>query len=445
MKHLLVLPEHTYAGYCSTGANKDWVACLAIEREAQESNPSTISETTEVVYVSLHGPHGGNLLVDTPKKLTMKQARVHFSKKCREKDGKAYTHVPFAPYLPTFGRPFGLPLMMPPKEEQLYDGEITSSESTTTETVPTLRYQVSIVKAAPLEKLQQLFNGLSYGVTEKVNGERCLLVFDGQYLRAYNRRGKPMSAPPTGAAHLCKLDCPFVIDGERLTGDLGGYFVAFDLLEWAQKPFTAFSYNMRITTLEEAMYQAGLLSAKRSTPTLAQSRSNSTANGLCLLVAAAGADNAFQVVEEVQAASGEGIIVRRLESPYEESPLKFKFLADIDAFVIAINDGVAQGSLKFGVLRSSDRAIIEVANVRSGLTDTDIRAVRTLLERGEHPVFTITFLPIRTIGLQLVEPRTTIARLRTDKNAGECTTDQFGPEKASLIAHAKPVHGMMFL
>jgi hypothetical protein len=443
MTHLVALREYTYAGYCSTGGNKDWVACLAIETDDQQSASPAIDETMEVVYLCLHGPHGGNMVVEVPKRLTMKQARTHFAKKCREKDGKAYKPVPFASYLPAFGRPFGLALREASGEGQSVDKEEASPENAPAgAAAPGLDYQVVSVKAAPLERIQQLLVGDRYGVSEKVNGEQCVLVFDGEMLTAYNRRGKLMSAPPAGAAHLSRLGCPFVIDGERLTGDAGGHFVAFDLLAWNREAMTSSSYVVRITTLEEAMLQANLLIAQRSTPTFVDARANSRETGLVLLVAGVGTDLARQVVEQIQGSSGEGIVIRRLESPYEESPLKFKFLADLDAFVIGVNDGVAEGSLKFGVIRSTDGATIEVANVRSGFVDADVRAVREMLKRGERPVFTVRYLPIRTIGIQLVEPRSGMAFLRSDKEAQECTTEQFGPEKASMIAQATSITGL---
>lgn len=201
---------------------------------------------------------------------------------------------------------------------------------------------------------------------------------------------------------------------------------------------------VRITTLENAMYQAGLFVSARSTPTFAEACANSTVDTLSLLVAASGAEIAHRVITSIQATSGEGIVVRRLEADYAESPLKFKFVADIDAFVIAINDGLAEGSLKLGVLRPEDQAILEIANVRSGFTDADIRAVRSILEQGERPVFTVTYLPIRTIDIKLVEPRSGMAFLRSDKDASECTTDQFGPEKTKFIAKAKTIDAAHF-
>lgn len=440
MTQLMVLAQHTYAGHCATGgSNKIWAACLAIETDDLQPQPPRIDETTEVVYLSLHGSHGGNMVIDPPKKLAMQQARAHFQKKCREKEGKAYVSIPFASYLPMFGRPFGLSLISAAGEGQRDIGATIDAPIPEDEVTPLLNYQPVIVKAIPQEKLQQLLADESYGVSEKVNGERCLLVFDGERLAAYNRRGRRMSSPPTGAAHLRRLGCPFVIDGERLTRDLAGHFVAFDLLEWSGDAFISLPYQMRITTLEDAMLRAGLISSSCWTPTWEEASANSTVPQLSLLIGATGLNITSQVVADVQASSGEGIVLRRLLANYSESPLKWKFVADLDAFVLSVNDGLAEGSLKFGLLRPLDGAIIEVANVRSGFSDLDVRTVRTMLERGERPVFTITYLPARTLGIQLVEPRSSMELLRTDKDAFQCTTEQFGAEKASVIAQAKPV------
>lgn len=446
MTHLLVLAEHTYAGYCSTGAKKDWAACLVIETNDQNANPPAIEETTEVVYLSIHGPHGGNMVVDPPKKLPMKQALRHFAKKCREKEHKAYQPVPFASYLPALGRPFGLPLIAAEKGEQTKEPDVPVARTTQDETALMLNYHAVIVKAVPQEKIQRLLQSGHYGISEKVNSERCLLVSDGEQLAAYNRRGMRMSTVPTGAIHLCRLGCPFVIDGERLTGNLAGHFVAFDLLEWKREIFTSFSYITRIMTLQEALFQAGLLVSLHATPTFDDARANSTVSDLSLLVSVAGAQIAPGVVVDIEASYGEGIVVRRLEADYAECPLKWKFVADLDAFVIGINDSdIAEGSLKFGIIRSEDAMVIEVANVRAGFTDDDIRTIRTMLAQGERPVFTITYLPIRTIGIQLVEPRSGMDRLRTDKSASECTTEQFDAAKAPIIARAKPVAGRTLL
>jgi hypothetical protein len=442
MKHLIILPDSTYAGHCTSGgSNKDWAACLAFEQDEQDDSVSALDDASEVVYLGLHGPHGGNLIVDPPKKFTLGQARAHFTKKCREKDGKAYVHVPFAPFLSAFGRPFGLTLVLPSGERPSTEGsEVPTSAAAST--TPILRHQACTVKAITSEHLSQLVRDPRYGLTEKINGERCLLVFDGKQLAAFNRKGQRMSAPPDGALHLCRLASPFVIDGERLIGAQAGHYVAFDLIEWNNQPFADPSYAMRMTILQMAMQQAGLLLEMRPTPTYAKARVNSMQPELLLLTPAVGEQDIQRAIKEIEVSAGEGVIVRRLEAGYAESPLKYKFVAEMDVFVIAINEGPGGGSLKMGVVRVPDQAVIEVANVRAGLTEADLRVIRQMLEEGKRPVFTVRYLPKRSIGLHLVEPRTRMAWLRTDKEAFECTTDQFDASKTALIAHAKPVAGI---
>jgi hypothetical protein len=157
-----------------TSGNKDWAACLAVETDDQQTSSPMIAETTEVIYLSIYGPHGGNVVVDPPKRLAMTQARKHFRKKCREKDGKAYAHVPFAPYLPAFGRPFGLSLLASAEGGKVDGGEDLSAHAQEDETTPLLNYQAVVVKDAPLAKIQQLLAGESYALSEKVNGERFM-------------------------------------------------------------------------------------------------------------------------------------------------------------------------------------------------------------------------------------------------------------------------------
>lgn len=435
--YLLVLNDRIYAGHCTSGSSdKVWAACLAIETSAEQGMPPDVSDTTEVVYLSVYGRRGSNLNVTPPKRLPLRDAQKLFKKKCGEKDGEAYAHVPFAPFVSTFGYPLGFPLVARLAEEEV--SVITPASAP----VSALSYVACVVKDVRQDKLQQLLQDPDYGLTEKVDGERCIIVFDGQELAAFNRKGKQMMTVPAGALHLRQLGCRFVIDGERMMGALAGHFVAFDLLEWGEEPFTAWSYVRRITTLEEAMLNAGLLLEDRSTPTHLLARSNSACSDLALLVAAPGEQYGQRVINAVRAASGEGIIVRNLTGDYQMSPLKFKFVTDLEAFVIAANDGLEAGSLKFGLVRP-DGAVIEIANVRSGFNAAEINAVRQMLDRGERPVFKVTYLPKRTVGLLLVEPKSGMSMLRSDKDAAECTTDQLGEEKAELVAQAKPLQSVL--
>jgi hypothetical protein len=284
----------------------------------------------------------------------------------------------------------------------------------------------------------------AYGVTEKVDGTRCVLEYDdnSKALRAYNRRGQEQPAVPDAAPSLIQLGCPFLIDSERMEGGKAGEYVMFDLLEWQGEDVRSWPYSRRIATLENALRDANLIGWGGATV----ARAGQVVPGLTLLVPAVTPEDKAQVLAEVQSAGGEGIIVRALHGPsvtgntrYE---LKYKLLAEIDAFVIGIKPGLATGSARLALVRPSDGAILEVGNVRSGLRDKDIAELREMLARGEQPVLSVSFLKARTVGITLVEPTTSISSLRTDKLASECTTDQLvevlGNSRVAMIASATP-------
>ncbi len=442
MKHLLILPEHIYAGHCTSGSsNKVWAAILAVELDEQQKAPPAVSDVTEVVYLSVWGPHGGDLRVGEPKRLAIKDALKLYVKKCREKDGEGYAHVPFTPFLPAFGSPLGLTLVTPPAVDQP-ESDATSPDRCADDTALPLKYVACAVRAVGGDRLRHLLASPDFGIEEKVNGERCLIFSDGRDVVAYNRRGRPMSAPPSGALHLLRLGRPFVIDGERLTGDQGGHFVAFDLLELGSEPFTAYPYSQRILTLIQVMLQAGLIWQGVATPTHVLALANSTVAELTLLATVTGAVRAAHTLEAVRADSGEGVVLRNLSGDYSVSPFKFKFVADIEVFVIGVNKGLSGGSLKMGLVRHTDGAVICVGSVRAGLTDANVTSVLAMLASGQRPVFTVTYRLKRTIGIQLVEPSTSMALLCTDKDPSECTTEQFGEEKLDFIAQADAVSEM---
>lgn len=173
------------------------------------------------------------------------------------------------------------------------------------------------------------------------------------------------------------------------------------------------------------------------TPTLRAALANTNLPDLAVLLAVTGEGQTRSVLEEVEQAGGEGVVVRQLSGPYATCASKFKFTTDIDVFILGIQKGSAAGSLIMGLVRTSDRAILEVGRVRSGLSNQDVLEVAARLALGERPVFRVEYLPARTVGVALVEPRTSMAWLRTDKAWHECLTTQFAPGKEAFIAAAK--------
>lgn len=450
MKHL-ILTDARIAGHCTTGtSNKVWTACLAVESSepvetAPAVNIATLLSTAEVVFLCGHGPYGAALRLEEPKKMSRTAAQKLLRTKWQEKAGKGYASVAFEPFLPSFGKPWGLPLLLPgsalsptnvPEPPSLLETPMTSTQ----ETPVVFRYTAALVKAVAFDQMMALFRE-GYTVSEKANGERCLVEFNGIEMVAYNRKGHLVSVPPEGALILQRLGHPFVADGERLMRDNSGQYVVFDVLEWDGEDMTALPYRKRLTRLVRGMHRAGLLKDVHLTPTIAQAQQNSVIPHLSVLLGVQGEPMVQNVLQEIQAVGGEGVVIRSLNASYARGGFKYKFLEDIDAFVIGIEPGISAGSLILAMVRP-DQAIIEVGHVRSGLTDADIERVRSMLMQGQNPVFRVTYLPASTIGITLVQPKTSMNCLRTDKAAHECTTDQFGQEKATVIAQACPVVGI---
>ena len=193
-------------------------------------------------------------------------------------------------------------------------------------------------------------------------------------------------------------------------------------------------YSVRISLLEQGLLKAKLI--EKASPVY------DTKATLHLLVSESDPIKGKKVIDQIQAKKGEGVIVRTLSAPYQigdtKDIRKYKYLDDLDAIVIGIQKGVSTGSVILGLIRPSDKKVIEICRVRSGLLDKDLEKLSAMLDRGEIPVLKVQYLPIRTVGIKLVEPKTSIKDLRTDKLASDCTTDQLGEAKKIMFELAKP-------
>ncbi len=370
----------------------------------------------------------GAALQSGEKKLSPDAAAKLFASKLKEKQGEGYQQVPFddASYgVPSFGVVDG-------------EAEVESAATMPASTYTPPAYVTAHVMPLTMADVERAITSTEYGIQQKINGERTLIVCDGSSLVAYNRRGQRVSTVPEAANHLAALGCQFVIDGERMQGEDAGSFAAFDLLEWRGEDVRPLPYSERIHLLEQAMVDAKLIAAGEF-----EYKPMGSGLHLVLLTACVGNVSGKLVFESIQQRGGEGIIVRTMNAPYQGGDTrhirKFKFQDDLDCFVIGVNPGLATGSVKMGLVREADGAIVSVGNVRSGLRDCDITRLGEMLARGERPVLKVTYLPIRTVGIQLVEPRTSISELRTDKPWHECLASQFGAGKAEMIAQATAV------
>lgn len=427
-----------WAGRCTQGgSDKVWAAALVLAL-ASDSPLDDSDDAVNWHLLAVYGKTGGNLQGGTlPSAKKRAGAEADFTAKVKEKSGAHhYEPVEFAPFVPSFKVPLvfaigeGDATLPAPVAVPAERDDVAS------------RYVVSAVSPVSEARLRALLEDGRYAMSEKVNGERCWVVSDGKSLLAYNRQGVRMSAPPEGALALLALGYPFVADGERLTGELAGHYVLFDLLEWDGHDDRDQPYLARLHTLQLALLDAQLIGGLRSTPTHLSALANSAVEKLALLTASpGGSDETRRLFTWLRETGKEGVIIRRLDGEYAAARAvqKFKFLSDIDAVVIGFASGSSEGSVSLGLYRPSDGRVIGIGNVRAGLTDADIRVLKQRRERGEWPVLTVRYLGVRTVGIQLVEPQTSLSWMRSDKLPTECTPDQFAEEKAALVEQAEPL------
>jgi ATP-dependent DNA ligase len=301
---------------------------------------------------------------------------------------------------------------------------------------------VRLSHVLPLRKgdLETLLAHPRRGVTEKVNGRRCVIVGeeDGT-LRAFNRTGGEVAVPAAALA-LARLGGSFIIDGEAMERDQAGAFYAFDYLARHGASLRSLPYEERITRLTADLLGAGLIDQAGPTVT----RMVSTVPGLGLLFPAMTEAEKRAVLAEVEAAGGEGVIFRDLDGPsipgdtrYEQ---KWKLKGELDVAVLEhqLRGGMVAGTFLIGVRREADGAWIALGNANTGLSRAQFAAVKAAVEAGQPVVLRIEFLSGRTIGISPVEP--VVVEIRTDKPATDCGAAQLvaalGEDRAALIAAA---------
>jgi len=381
-------------------------------------------------FISTWGRRGGALQRGEKTLKTAEDALKLFRKKAQEKASEGYKEI-------AFGDPiYGVPVLVEVGQGSDAGGATVASPS------PALPkpsvYATGHVLPMDEAELDACLLSPRHGVSEKINGERCIVAYDGATLTAYNRKGQQVSTVPVSAQPLARLGHPFVLDGERGTGPLAGGYVVFDLLKWNGADMRGEPYSRRIATVRAALVESGLVAA--AGPML-----DGDGAGLSVLTAENDPEAGRAIVDAVAARGGEGIVIRTLDAPYVEGDTrhvrKIKFLADLDAFVVRVNPGLATGSVTLGLVRPEDGAVIEICNVRSGLTDADIAALDAQLRGGARPVLTVEYLPARTVGVRLVEPKVRTGSsdgvARGDKTWQECHTTQMGAAKGALFAATK--------
>jgi hypothetical protein len=429
----------------SGGSDKVWAA--AVYRQGPQW-----------YYLAAYGPRGGRMSGE-PKPYGEAAARKEYAAKLREKVAKDYRDIDIEdaryglwPYMTslvpglttvsTEQRPNGL-------FEQPAAGAATATAPATapangsvkvaTPTKAGPRVVVSHLKTLPPEALKARMADPHWVLAEKANGVRCTveLTADGT-LRSFNRLGQQNASVPESARALAQVGMPFLIDGEWLKG---GEYAMFDLLEWKGESIRHEAFALRIEKL--AALAEGWLLVKHGGPTLSRTIHTPGHDGLYLLQPTNDPLMKAELAIEIQQCGGEGFVLRDERQPSvagnTNHELKVKFLAEIDVIAYSHKPGKSGGSLNVGLLRD-DGALIHVGSVRGGLSEHQVQLLtqRTIdVPVTELPVMRVEYLPARTVGVGLVEPKVWWDRVRDDKRPTDCTTeqlvDQFGEERRAAI------------
>ncbi|MGH9821697.1 MAG: RNA ligase family protein [Blastocatellia bacterium] len=445
----------SYAGHSSwQGSDKDYAICLVHLTAAGDDSASPEPDDARTWMVLFVFGRPGRLQGGSPGPLMARaEAEKEFNKKVKEKVGQHhYTPLPGLDFAP-FARKFQVTLVLsgatPSPTGAAAEMEAPAAASSTADE----RYAGCSVTDVPLERFWQLAASSRYGTEEKVDGERCPLSRAKPGLTAFNRNGVALDDLPEKARALLSLsELPFLVDGERMVNsEQKGHYILFDLLEWQEQDIRAWPYSRRNETLQRAMHAAGLIKEICPTPTLQQAYENTTVPGLALLTPVTGREEVQRLVASIQQHKGEGMVVRDLTASYQapNAAFKYKFTADLDAVVIGINPGAGGGSLELGLRRplkdgEVENGVIAIGRVRAGLSKEDMGWFADQLTHGTQVVIRVRYRLKRTIGITLVEPSTSIDWVRTDKSPWECTTDQWGPEKAHMIQEAEALDDVSF-
>ena len=244
-----------------------------------------------------------------------------------------------------------------------------------------------------LEILSRLLQDDDWGVQQKVDGHRTVVVGLPQGIQAFNRNGELRALSPNALHALRNWQGNFTLDGELMDD---GTYIPFDLLtrgdrDLRQRPF-----------LERHQELHALISVQPHSPNVHPLRLELTTLDKVALLGG------------VRAIHGEGIVLKRLNSRYVQgrSPLwrKFKLVKTADCIVMRLRpDG--KDSLEVG-LHDGTR-VLPVTKVKVAPNVLPTTSVGDIVE-----VRYLAFTP----GGRLREP--VFLRFRTDKTLADCSFDQ---------------------
>lgn len=197
-----------------------------------------------------------------------------------------------------------------------------------------------------LAEAELLASDAEWGAQEKANGERRTLeILSTGEIRGINKRGLYVNIPETWVSEFSQLKLfgDMEIDGEAI----GDRFYAFDLLKIDGKSIRSLPFKERYARLLK-LDETGMAEAIPS---------------MRVLSVAFSKDEKDELLRNTELAGGEGLVYKKLASPYEsganQDTLKLKFFESATCIVISKN---VQRSVSVGLLNASND-LVEICNV----------------------------------------------------------------------------------
>lgn len=226
------------------------------------------------------------------------------------------------------------------------------------------------------DRVRELIRDDAWGMQEKLDGRRVLLVKRDGAIFGVNRKGLTIGLPESIIKAAEKIDGDFVIDGECITH----LFYTFDILSLRGDDLRPHGFHQRSTALLNL-----LASAMQRHIHFVQTFYDSKTKE--------------RVLNELQQTKGEGVVFKRLDAPYTAgrpnsggNQLKHKFYATCSAVVAKVN---AQRSVELRLLggegwRPAGNVTIPANHRVPGVGDVvEVRYLYAFVESGAlyQPVY----------------------------------------------------------
>ena len=228
----------------------------------------------------------------------------------------------------------------------------------------------------------------SHVFDQKLDGVRALAAFDEDGLTLRNRNGRDLTLtyPDLAAGADGLLPHPLILDGEIVAQD--GAFQDIARRDRLTKPFQV-AQAMRTTPARFVAFDVLWAPERGDVRHLPYRERRALLDALGLSSASWGTSRVSDspaLYEEIKAAGGEGVIAKRLTSPYgggrSSSWQKFKTTQSVTCIAIGYEEGQGKRAFMGAIMLAmlGPEGAVVVGKAGSGFTDRSAREMKDLLD-----------------------------------------------------------------